>query len=157
MLLGHFRFIILTKLKLIDFTFFYLSVSKLFCSVISPAKIRCRKTIEFIASEAIGNDYFVGFVLCLQIFAQWPVSLILYIKKGTALTIPYSGKPERPRRSNYPFNGGFVSQKTLVSKCESAVFISLLTYIIHIFQKKSTGNIYKIFFLNQMLDLIIQP
>lgn len=69
-------------------------------------------------------------------------SLVLYIKKGTALTIPYSGEPERPRRSNYPFNGGFVSQKTLFSKCENAVFISLLTYIIHIFQKKSTGNIY---------------
>ena len=68
-----------------------------------------------------------------------------------------SGEPERPRRSNYPFNGGFVSQKTLVSKCESAVFISLLTYIIHDFQKKSTGNIYKIFFLNQVLDLIILP
>lgn len=66
-------------------------------------------------------------------------------KKGTALTIPYSGKPERPRRSNYPFNGGFVSQKTLVIKCANAVFVFLLTYIIHIFYKKSTGKIDKIF------------
>lgn len=64
-------------------------------------------------------------------------------KKGTALTIPYSGKPERPRRSNYPFNGGFVSQKTLVIKCANAVFVFLLTYIIHIFFKKSTGKITK--------------
>jgi hypothetical protein len=29
-----------------------------------------------------------------------------------ALTIPYSGEPERPCRSNYPFNSGFVGQKT---------------------------------------------
>lgn len=36
------------------------------------------------------------------------------------LTIPYSGKPERPRRSNDPFIGGLVDQKTLVSKCEKA-------------------------------------
>ena len=74
-----------------------------------------------------------------------------------ALTIPYSGEPERPRRSNYPFNSGFVSQKTLVSKCESAIFISLPISIIHIFQKKSTDNICKIFFLHQVLGLIIQP
>ena len=98
--------------------------------------------------------YQVSFRSILSItYSPW---LVIY-KKGMALTIPYSGEPERPRRSNYPFNGGFVSQKTLVSKCESAVFISLLTYIIHDFQKKSTGNIYKIFFLNQVLDLIILP
>ena len=115
MFIGHFRFIILTKLKLIDFTFFYLPVSELFCSVISPAKIRCRKTIEFIAGEVIDDDCFVGFVLCLQIFAQWPVSLILYIKKGTALTIPYSGEPERPRRSNYPFNVASSAKKHLLA------------------------------------------
>lgn len=36
------------------------------------------------------------------------------------LTIPYSEKPERPRRSNDPFIGGLVDQKTLVSKCEKA-------------------------------------
>lgn len=101
------------------------------------------KTYHFWKQDCL---YWNGFVLRLQIFAQWPVSLIIYIKKGTALTIPYSGEPERPRRSNYPFNGGFVSQKTLVSKCESVIFISLLTYIIHIFLKKSTGNIYKMFF-----------
>ena len=77
------------------------------------------------------------------------VSLVLYIKKGTALIIPYSGEPERPRRSNYPLNDGFVSPKTLVNKCESAAFISLLIYIIHDFQKKYTGNIYKLFFLNK--------
>ena len=82
------------------------------------------------------------------------VSLVLYIKKGTALTIPYSGEPERPRRSNYPFNGGFVSQKTLISKCESTAFISLLTYIIHDFQKKSTGNSYKLFFLKIALIVV---
>jgi hypothetical protein len=33
-------------------------------------------------------------------------------EKGTVLTIPNSVEPERPRRSNCPFNGGFVSQKT---------------------------------------------
>ena len=111
------------------------------------------KTYHFWKQDCL---YWNGFVLCLQIFAQWPVSLIIYIKKGTALTIPYSGEPERPRRSNYPFNGGFVSQKTLVKISVKVQFsYPLLTYIIHDFQKKSTGNIYKIFFLNQVLDLII--
>ena len=42
------------------------------------------------------------------------VSLVIY-KKGMALTIPYSGEPERPRWSNYPFNGGFVSSKYLLT------------------------------------------
>lgn len=61
-----------------------------------------------------------------------------------ALTIPYSGSPERPRRSNYPLNGGFVSQKTLIRKCKRVTQIYLLTYSIHNFLKKSTGNLYKI-------------
>ena len=36
---------IFAKLKLIDFPLFYLFVPELLCSVISPAKIRCWKTI----------------------------------------------------------------------------------------------------------------
>ena len=65
------------------------------------------------------------------------------LKKGTALTIPYSGEPERPRRSNYPFIGGLVDQKTLINKCERAVQSNLLIYIILIYAKKSTNKINK--------------
>ena len=36
-------------------------------------------------------------------------------KKGTALTIPYSGEPERPRRSNYPFNVASSAKKHLLA------------------------------------------
>lgn len=35
-------------------------------------------------------------------------------KKDMALTIPYSGKAERPRWSNYSFISGFVGPKTHV-------------------------------------------
>ena len=84
--------------------------------------------------------YQVSFRSILSItYSPW---LVIY-KKGMALTIPYSGKPERPRRANYPFNGGLVDQKTLVSKCEKAVIVPLLIYIILNFVKKSIGNMYK--------------
>ena len=44
--------------------------------------------------------YQVSFRSILSItYSPW---LVIY-KKGMALTIPYSGKPERPRRLNYPF------------------------------------------------------
>lgn len=57
------------------------------------------------------------------------------MKKGTVLTIPYSGKPERPRRSNYPFIGGLVDPKTLVLASVKDQRISL-NYIIYILRKK---------------------
>ena len=66
------------------------------------------KNISFLEAGLPVSEWF-----CL--FAQWPVSLILYIKKGTALTIPYSGEPERPRRSNYPFNVASSAKKHLLA------------------------------------------
>ena len=62
------------------------------------------------------------------------------MKKGTALTIPYSGEPERPRRSNYPFIGGLVDPKTLVLASVKDQRISL-NYIIYILRKKSTKKL----------------
>ena len=55
---------IFAKLKLIDFPLFYLPVLELLCSVISPAKIRCWKTIQFIAGEVIGDDYISLVLFC---------------------------------------------------------------------------------------------
>lgn len=52
-----------------------------------------------------------------------------------ALTIPYSGKPERPRRLNYPFISGLVDPKTLVYKCERAIYIYFHLYYTHFFEK----------------------
>ena len=40
------------------------------------------------------------------------------------LTIPYSGKPERPRRSNDPFIGGLVDQKHLLVSVKKQIKIS---------------------------------
>lgn len=65
-----------------------------------------------------------------------------------ALTIPHSGKPERPCRSNYPFNSGLVDQKTLVSKCERLYLPS--NSIIHNILKKSTEKFLKINFSLQL-------
>lgn len=80
--------------------------------------------------------YQVSFRSILSItYSPW---LVIY-KKGMALTIPYSGKPERPRRSNYRFISGLVDPKTLVYKCERAIYISFI-YIILIFLKKSTSK-----------------
>ncbi len=54
-----------------------------------------------------------------------PRSVLAFVesKKGTALTIPCSGEPERPRRSNYHFNWDLVGQKTLfkVHNCEDEI------------------------------------
>lgn len=50
------------------------------------------------------------------------------------LTIPYSGKPERPRRSNDPFIGGLVDQKHLLVSVKKQIKISA-TFIILNFKK----------------------
>lgn len=79
--------------------------------------------------------YQVSFRSILSItYSPW---LVIY-KKGMALTIPYSGKPERLRRSNYLFISGLVDPKTLVYKCERAIYIYF--HFILIFLKKSTSK-----------------
>lgn len=51
-----------------------------------------------------------------------------YEKKGTELAIPCSGKPEGPRRSNYPFSNGLVDQKHLSASVEDQLTSSKSDY-----------------------------
>ena len=77
--------------------------------------------------------YQVSFRSILSItYSPW---LVIY-KKGMALTIPYSGKPERPRRLNYPFISGLVDPKHLFISVKEQ-FIFTFIYIILIFFEKS--------------------
>ena len=58
------------------------------------------------------------------------LSFIYKIKKGTALTIPYSGEPERPRRSNYPAMVALSAKKHLLAsvRVQSSYLCLLILY-----------------------------
>ena len=109
------------------------------------------KTYHFWKQDCLCRN---GFVLCLQIFAQCPVSLILYIKKGTALTIPYSGEPERPRRSNYPFNVASSAKKHLLASVKVQSSYLCLHILYTLFWKNLQVIFIKCSFKIQELGLI---